>query len=217
MEIMRDSRGRFIKGAIFSSEYKTLMKGHSSHNKGCDIRINIICQECKKQFKHYLSAKRKYCSMGCANKNKVISQEAKMLAWKKNKGKKHSADRIEKNRLGHLGIKKELSSDSLLKIKLRMSGEGNPNWRGGVTNSGKRLRSLREYRIWREAVFGRDDYTCVQCGIKGGYLEADHIKQFALFPELRLDVNNGRTLCLECHKSLDPFRKRLYFVKEKYA
>ena len=30
-------------------------------------------------------------------------------------------------------------------------------------------------------------------------LEADHIKDFALFQDLRLDINNGRTLCKSCN------------------
>jgi len=56
-----------------------------------------------------------------------------------------------------------------------------------------------EAREWREAVFKRDDYTCQMCGVRGTYLEADHLKPWAYFPELRYKVNNGRTLCRPCH------------------
>ena len=52
---------------------------------------------------------------------------------------------------------------------------------------------------WRREVFKRDDYTCQECGIRGTYLEADHIKPFAYFPELRYELSNGRTLCRKCH------------------
>ena len=34
----------------------------------------------------------------------------------------------------------------------------------------------------------------------GSKLNADHIKPFSLYPELRLIVENGRTLCVDCHK-----------------
>jgi 5-methylcytosine-specific restriction endonuclease McrA len=34
----------------------------------------------------------------------------------------------------------------------------------------------------------------------GSRLEADHIKPFCRFPELRLVVSNGRTLCKDCHR-----------------
>ena len=52
---------------------------------------------------------------------------------------------------------------------------------------------------WREAVFQRDDFTCQMCGIRGTYLEADHIKPWAFFPDLRFELSNGRTLCRPCH------------------
>lgn len=53
---------------------------------------------------------------------------------------------------------------------------------------------------WRKAVFERDNYTCQLCGVRGTYLEADHIKPWAYFPELRRLIDNGRTLCKSCHQ-----------------
>jgi hypothetical protein len=43
------------------------------------------------------------------------------------------------------------------------------------------------------------------CGQIGGKLNVDHIKPFSLFPELRFDIKNGRTLCLLCHTKTDTF------------
>jgi hypothetical protein len=57
-----------------------------------------------------------------------------------------------------------------------------------------------EYRLWREAVFKRDEYVCQSCQKRGGRLHADHIKGWALHPELRYELSNGRTLCVACHK-----------------
>lgn len=83
------------------------------------------------------------------------------------------------------------------------AGERNGRWEGGITPDNRRLRASSEYQAWRKAVFERDGYRCVHCGAVGGQLHADHIKPFAAYPELRLTVDNGRTLCVECHKKTD--------------
>jgi hypothetical protein len=82
-------------------------------------------------------------------------------------------------------------------------------WRGGVSDMNNKIRHSLEYKLWRESVFQRDKYTCIWCGQKGGKLNADHIKPFALFPELRFAIDNGRTLCEECHKKTDTFGWKL--------
>jgi len=70
----------------------------------------------------------------------------------------------------------------------------------GMATEDSRLRWSPAYKLWRESIFERDDYTCQYCGDRGGKLNADHIKSYALYPKLRLDINNGRTLCVPCHK-----------------
>lgn len=88
-------------------------------------------------------------------------------------------------------------------------GQKNPNWRGGVTPEHKAARMSAAYRQWRMRVFKRDNYTCIHCGdSKGGNLEADHIKPFALFPKLRYRVTNGRTLCIPCHRKTPTWGRR---------
>lgn len=80
-------------------------------------------------------------------------------------------------------------------------GERHHNWKGGWDSESQRLRKTPRYARWRTAVFERDNYTCQFCGERGGRLEADHIMQWALYPELRFDVDNGRTLCRACHRT----------------
>lgn len=59
-------------------------------------------------------------------------------------------------------------------------------------------RSSPDYLKWRLAVLKRDNRTCQDCGEKK-ILVAHHIKRYKDYKELRLDVNNGRTLCRQCH------------------
>jgi hypothetical protein len=82
------------------------------------------------------------------------------------------------------------------------SGNKHPNWKGGITSLNKSIRNSPEYEQWRQEVFQRDNFTCQKCGHRGGELQADHIKPFFCFSELRLDINNGRTLCKKCHRLL---------------
>ena len=80
------------------------------------------------------------------------------------------------------------------------SGANHWKWKGGITSLNIKLRNSPLYAEWRKIVFSRDNYTCQCCGRKGGALEAHHIKTFAKYPELRFSIDNGITLCKECHK-----------------
>jgi hypothetical protein len=71
---------------------------------------------------------------------------------------------------------------------------------------------------WRNEVFKRDNYTCQECG-KKGQLNAHHIKPWAHNENDRYDLNNGITLCLECHARKHPERasliKKARYYREK--
>lgn len=90
-------------------------------------------------------------------------------------------------------------------ISLANKGEKSCQWKGGVTPINEQIRKSLDYKFWREAVFKRDDFTCQFCDIRGGILQADHIKPFCNFPDLRFNINNGRTLCKECHKKTETY------------
>lgn len=140
-------------------------------------------------------------------KKKISDAVRGRISWIK--GKHHSKQSNLKNRLAHLGrpspIKKGVK-------RLEISGSKHWNWKGGITCETKKLRRSLEYRLWRKAVYERDGYKCVWCGSnKSGTLNADHIKPWADYPNLRFDINNGRTLCIKCHKKTDSYylnRKR---------
>jgi len=93
-----------------------------------------------------------------------------------------------------------LSQDTRLKMSVAKKGALNFNWKGGLKRINEIIRNGLEIKAWRRTVLKRDGYTCQSCGATGVYLQTHHIKKFSDYPELRLDVNNGQTLCLSCHK-----------------
>ena len=109
---------------------------------------------------------------------------------------------------GMLG--KKQSVESRKKSSNSHKGEKSHLWKGGVTSINMKIRAGIEYRLWREAVFERDNYTCIWCETRSGngkaiILHADHIKPFAQYPELRFALDNGRTLCIDCHKKTETY------------
>lgn len=110
---------------------------------------------------------------------------------------------------GRTRFKKGLSSWNK-GLKGYLAGENHYNWKGGITPLQMKIRNSMEYKLWRNAVFERDNYTCIWCGSRSGNgkriaLAADHIKPFCDYPELRFAIDNGRTLCNDCHKKTDTY------------
>ncbi|MCK4829941.1 HNH endonuclease, partial [bacterium] len=79
------------------------------------------------------------------------------------------------------------------------TGEGAGMWKGGITPENRKIRTSLKMKEWRKSVFARDYYTCVRCLSYGGKLHVHHILPFADFPEERFKVDNGATLCRDCH------------------
>jgi hypothetical protein len=87
-------------------------------------------------------------------------------------------------------------------------------WQGGITPLVRAIRTCFKNRLWRSDVFTRDNFTCVLCGKSKCFVEADHYPESfssifhrneiktleqALKCEEFWNINNGRTLCSECH------------------
>ena len=169
--------------------------------------VCLFCEEIVKKTQH----KQKYCSQDCYHKSRIgkkmpprseehcrkISESKKGTMMGEDNpffGKKHTEE-----------TRKKISETQIAEPKFRRTGEDHWNWKGGVSKEAHKLRSCQELKIWRRAVYERDNYTCQECGdrtSKGNkvILNAHHIKPFMEYPELRFDVSNGITLCEECHK-----------------
>jgi len=103
----------------------------------------------------------------------------------------------------------------------RFKGSNHPNWQGGITPLRALIRNLIEYKNWRKEVFKRDDYTCQECDKTKCYVEAHHIKEFykilednniktlkdAQNCEELWDIDNGITLCDDCHNKTKKGRR----------
>lgn len=114
------------------------------------------------------------------------------------------------------GLKGVMKPNKTSFKKGQFTKEKHPMWKGGITNINKAVRgkSSEHNMKWREDIFKRDNYSCQLCGENGKYLHAHHIKPFAkLIKRYNLktkedavkcfelwDINNGITLCRDCHK-----------------
>lgn len=153
------------------------------------------------------------------------------------KGFKHlekSKIKIGKAAIGNkysLGLKASpVTRKKLSEVRKR---EKHYNWQGGITPINIAIRRCFKYKIWRENVFKKDNYTCVLCRARGIILNADHypIPFSAILNKLIIEqglenlfekamsykmfwiIDNGRTLCKKCHKTTDTYKGKAKLFK----
>ena len=93
------------------------------------------------------------------------------------------------------------------KSRRKMSESGKKRWAKFIKKTPiYHHNKTQEYKEWIKKVFTRDNFTCQKCKIRGVYLEAHHIKSYTHYPKLRFKLNNGITLCKDCHKLTDNYK-----------
>jgi 5-methylcytosine-specific restriction endonuclease McrA len=185
--------GTFSKGhkRIFEKTCDRCNKSYTSKSgsrKWCDDckLIMSICPICGLQKDIYDET----CGPSCAGKLKWERSEKLRSSWTR------SCQTPETKRKRSISLSRVLKG----KPKLNLRGKNNPNWKGGTYGTERHKEMGRVgYKNWVVGVFKRDGYTCQVCKRIGGDLNAHHIKLWKDFPELRFDVNNGITLCVDCH------------------
>jgi hypothetical protein len=138
--------------------------------------------------------------------------------WRHNLGTAHRGTRLSVEHKAKIADALKGNQHTLGKAPWNKgkTGLGGYTWKKGAkTPENLRFRLSVAYKEWRTAVFERDSYTCQGCGKRGGRLNADHIKPFADHPELRLDIDNGRTLCEPCHRQTDTYGLKLVHGRRK--
>lgn len=111
--------------------------------------------------------------------------------------KGHKFNNGKRNALGYIH-----SKETRKKMSEAHKGDKSHFWKGGISKENEICRKISEYREWRSSVFKRDNFTCQICESVGGKLNAHHIKEFSKHKELRFAIDNGITLCEECHKNI---------------
>ena len=136
----------------------------------------------------------------------IAKRTANRKLWKKNKHTEEYKAKLSQRMLGNkINLGKVQTAETRRKRSNSLKGERCHLWKGGINAKNDSIRKSVEYKLWRESVFKKDNYTCQDCKVRGKNLHAHHIKPFALYPELRFDVNNGKTLCIECHKKTETY------------
>jgi len=153
------------------------------------------------------------CSVSCSKKgdrnsfyNKIHSTKQKEKWSKERKG-------TNKGQLNPFFGKKhsKITKEKISGPRESMRGENHPRW-----NPSKKVREIRELREWRTLIFERDDWTCQSCYKRGIEIQAHHLDSYNRNPHLRKDIDNGKTLCKNCHIG---FHKMFGFgnnTKEQY-
>lgn len=142
------------------------------------FRIEVYeCEECGGTMTRYKDHDGKFICMGCAFKEGLASER----------------EFLEDNGIYQDSARAEYRDGEIYVVL-----GGKFPWE----KSDSDYRHSPEYRKWRSDVFERDGFKCQICGKVGGELNAHHIKHFKDYPKERFNVDNGVTLCVECHREI---------------
>lgn len=168
-------------------------------------------------------------------KNYKHSLETRKKLSISNTGKKHTEEEKIKIALWNLGKKASLKTRIKMSKSAKEKGVGkwmrNRNtkenskwWKGGISILNVQIRSHFKYRQWRSDVFTKDNFQCIIGGKEhGNKLNAHHIDAFSVILKknniktleeaLNCDelwnINNGRTLCISCHRKTDNYARKV--------
>ncbi len=168
--------------------------------KGIKKKSNIECDTCGKEFY------KKPCRIQ-RSKNHYCSIKCKDIGWKLSDFIVKTCTQCNKNfnRKRHYRPKNKNLSFCSSNCSNLYNGKFNQgtnhfNYNPELTDNDRIYkRDTYENIKWRRLVFKRDNYTCKLCNKNKTFLNAHHLDNYASNKEKRCDLNNGITLCKECH------------------
>lgn len=157
--------------------------------------VDRKCPICGKTFSVHISQIQRgqgiYCSRSCARSGSPTKQKQKPTMLCHTCGKPFERHRSELRKTKH--GRYFCSPACWYEYHQR---ENHVEWTGG---QGERM-NPEAYR-WRKSVLERDHGFCRLC-LSQKNLEVHHIVRFGADPKRRWDVDNGITLCHQCHVAL---------------
>lgn len=176
-----------------------------------------VCKTCGQKFtpkNERPNRPAKFCSRKCIRNETQFKKGHKMRFGKKPPPKAWDNPNSKKTRFG-------AGQPSFFKKGLIPWNKGMDF--GGNEYLAKRISWLSKYREWKKLIKERDKYKCVLCG-SNKILNVDHypksisqlIKEYNVKKPQETkqikefwDINNGRTLCLGCHKKTETYGKNI--------
>ena len=170
-----------------------------SYRKLCEDCAKKLCNsETKSECKKHKNSKMNLCS--CGKIKYIIANRCVDCYSKRERTRKppRLCTTCKKVPLGYNKAKKQCLE---CYNKSRPSGSKHPNFNPLLTDKDRRKPShSHEYKLWAKLVKKRDDFKCRTCNcIKGNNLCSHHLDGWSTFPEKRYQIDNGITLCENCH------------------
>lgn len=174
-------------------EWKSKKLKNNKFTRTVKYKCDYCGQEAECTEYKYMRSKTHYCSSKCRDSINKITFNCEKC------GKETTKVKSEYNKSKHHYCSVECERKDR---EVRFGKDNNPSWNPNLTNEERiQKRKFKEYYLWRDTVFKRDKYTCQYCNKYGGKLNAHHLDSYNEFIDTRLDIDNGITLCEECHKN----------------
>jgi len=208
-----------MKVCTSCKEWKPLTDYHSA-GKNKSVLYASTCRECNAEYVRQYRARTK---KKCKTCSKLVLRTSTYCTSCSRKVPAFEVKRLETRRKTNprkrnycIECSSEIKLSSIRCKKCNSSRILNNQWRGGVSDIRNVLRGSFEYRQWRSDVYTRDKFTCQKCFIQGSHLHAHHVVFFSTIMQKHeittvemakecselWNINNGITLCIECHKDI---------------